>query len=385
MRSRTSGLLVFAVAVALSSLLPPRAARADQPADWKVTFDPSASGSYLPAAADLQIIVVAAGTSAPELRAAADAFTAALRASGRAGTVLDDASVGELGTVDDATALAKVRALPVTHVAIVRLLVGHPPKALVTVYAKGKSEPIASFIATAGVALAPGAVESSDVAPGSGVSSAAIAKVDDLNEESQAELEKARQRYKRELVGYDGIDVTVRGNGSWVSATIETRFYLGEMKQPLEGAAFYKAVGRDDLAASYESRSTRRTLFMVSGVVLGLASIYPLTQFDASACDLGTPGYRACEDEQQSRNQDMLIATTVLMGAGTLAYMIGYYTDEHPVSDDTRRQLASEHNAELKSGLHLDEARARRGKSYAWHVTPVVSSSYGGMNLALTF
>jgi hypothetical protein len=353
-------------------------ARADEPATWSTSFDTPALGTYVPAEPPA-IIVVAAGPSSPELRSATDALGAALRHSGRASSVLDDASLGELGPVDDATVLTRVRSLPVTHVAIVRLLAGDPPKALVSFYAKGGHEPIASLIATVGMPIAPGVVESEPQA-GSGVSKAAVDKVGDLQEESKADENEARLRYRNEFVGYDGIDITITGGNGWSRADVKTRFYLGELKQPLDGADFYKAVDRDDLAGEYETRDTTRNVLMVGGIALAVASLIPLTQYQD--CDIFGPEgtYDACT----SSNEDLMIWATVLVGVGGLSFTVGHFMNADPVDDAARRNLAEEHNAGLKTGLHLD-ARAGKPHRRAWNLRPSVGRSYQGVSLALSF
>jgi hypothetical protein len=361
----------------VSLLLSVPGARADAPPGWEATFDAPAIQSYLPAG-ELQIMVLGVGPASPGLRAPTDAFTAALRASGRVATVLDDASVGELGAVDDVTALARVRSLPVTHVAIVRLLGGEPPKALISIYAKGGGEPIASFIATAGVAPAPG-VRPSENTAGGGVSRAAVDKVDHLTEEAQADTRAAKERYHREYVGYDGFDIEIHAGNGWATANVRTRFYLGDAKDPVEGAEFYRAVGRDDLASSYETRENTRIGFMVGGVVVGLAALIPVSQWED--CDVFGPDWDACN----SRNDHRMIWGTVLLGTGTLAFTVARLVDPEPVDDETRRGLADEHNASLRSTLHLDASRARKPHRSTWALAPAVGPSYQGVNLALTF
>jgi len=370
-------LLLFTLALTI-----PAVASADPSSEWATTFQPAAAASHVPAG-ELQIIVVAAGAASPELRAVTDAFTEALRRSGRSGTVLDDSSLSEVGTIDDAKVLSRVRALPVTHVAIVRLLPGNPAKALVTVYEKNDRDPVDSFIATSGVAISPGTPRD-EGEPGNGVSSEAVEGVDELQEDSESEVEDAKERYEAAYVGYDGFDITITGGSGWASAKVSTRFYLGASKQPLQGADFYKAVGRDDLAESYEQRSTTRVALIVGGIGLSVASLYPFSQMETGGCGFGSSGDSACQERQDSHNDDMLTAGTVLLAVGSLGATIGFMMDPHPVSDSEQRGLADTHNEELKDGLHLD-TRAKKSRAYAWAVAPAVGPGFGGVAFALRF
>ena len=84
----------------------------------------------------------------------------------------------------------------------------------------------------------------------------------------------------------------------------------------------YKAVGRDDLASSYESREDTRTGLQLGGVVVGLVAIIPFTQWED--CDIQD---HAAFDSCMSRNDDRIIWSTVLMGAGAGLFLIGRAID----------------------------------------------------------
>jgi hypothetical protein len=355
-----------------STLLASAAARADGPSAWDATFAPPGLASHLPAG-DLAIIVLPVGPASPALRAAADAFGAALRVSGRVPTVLDDASVGELGAVDDNTALERVRALPVSHVAIVRLVAGEPPRALISIYPKDGHEPVTSFIATSGVALA-------EVTAGRAGSGTRLAVEPEAAPPAPTadEVQDAKARYRREYIGADGFDIELFVTNNFASARVKTRFYQGERRTPLDGKAFYEAVGRQDLVAAYETRAETRTGLMVGGLVVGLAALIPAVGWED--CGLGAD-FGSCN----SRNEDRIIWASVLASVGIGAITIGAVLDDDPVSDRTRRSLAAAHNAELRSGLHLETARARPSRGAGWNLVPALAPGYGGLNLALAF
>ena len=132
-----AGRRVVATVAALWLMLAGAPRAAAEEGGWSITFTAESVGPRLPVG-ELSLVVVAAGGTR-EARAAADALVAAIRAGGRAKSVLDDASLGDLGGASDGDIVARCAGLAVEYVATVRWLVpgrGEAPRALVSVYDK---------------------------------------------------------------------------------------------------------------------------------------------------------------------------------------------------------------------------------------------------------
>jgi hypothetical protein len=103
--------------------------------------------------------------------------------------------------------------------------------------------------------------------------------------------------------------------------------YLGKYRGDLDGADFYRAVDRPDLAASYYRRRTLQVFTVVAGVAASLYGMGKL-QSDRSTAELFFFG-------------------------GLAAYSVGIYLPIDPANESEARQLADAHNHALKARLGL--------------------------------
>src|SRR5262249_8399909 len=105
------------VAIAALVLAVPLAASGQA---WSASFPPATAAGWLSAPGG-GVIVVGAGARSSELSAASTALASALRASGKASQVQDDAHLGDLSELDDRGLVRRCRDLPVDEVMVVRV------------------------------------------------------------------------------------------------------------------------------------------------------------------------------------------------------------------------------------------------------------------------
>ena len=132
--------------------------------------------------------------------------------------------------------------------------------------------------------------------------------------------------------------------------------YLGEERRALESPAFYEAVGRPDLAASYRrTRAWRLALLVAGGAAVCFGGLWYLGQaaeeadersHDAdrlAACYLGGPSERnpACHPLRTSHDP---MGPLMFVAGGGVAFLIGAFLNPEPVSPQARIDLAERHN-----------------------------------------
>jgi hypothetical protein len=174
----------------------------------------------------------------------------------------------------------------------------------------------------------------------------------------------------------------VPGDGA---GPVTTRFFLGEAGEPIDGAAFYRAVGREDLADRYARRRAARTGLMWGGGIVALSAAVPVLYLGTSDCG-EEPGF--CKDES-----GLLLALAGGMAlGGAVAFLVGWKLDPHPVYPTVRRDLARSHNQRLGAAPPVpdeaaepDELRDAPAPAGAWLLVPTVGPSSAGLTLALTF
>ncbi len=313
-------------------------------AEWKDSFPPEATGSYLESS-HRGVLVAGAGEPAAESRAAASAVEAALRDSGRAQLVMNDAPLGNLAADSDAQVVRKVAALPVDTVVVVRVFAGAAgtsPTAVVTFYDKA-GKVLAALSAQQGQAVSTRA--GGGIGALTNTAKSTVDSVTRVAKDAQAEYEKKYVWFE------DGAFVNVYGG-------VVSRFsvaYQGKSRVPLEGEAFYQAIGRTDLADSYRARSGTRLGLLLGGGAVTLGG---------TAMMLGGIGGRcvrenaASYDCLQREHQELLIPGILLGTAGAVAMVVGAALQSHPVEVLEARRLAEEYNEKLKGELGLAEAPA---------------------------
>ncbi|WP_284666442.1 hypothetical protein [Myxococcus sp. SDU36] len=209
--------------------------------------------------------------------------------------------------------------------------------------------------------------------------------------------EEALEQYELRHIGFDEF-VTVSLTFSPLALFGPPRWwtvaYEGKFKKPLKGEAFYRKLGRDDLLAEYQARSTMNlTLKLVGGV----ATVGGLTYVIAAAASLpdycpSGPDFASCTRrksaaEERMRTKFWVGSSVSMIGAGLL--MWGVLRDPHPITPSEARELADGHNKRLRQELGLTGGptpapRARPNVIQA-RVTPVLGPHTGGLMVEGTF
>jgi hypothetical protein len=117
--------------------------------------------------------------------------------------------------------------------------------------------------------------------------------------------------------------------------------FLGE--RPVEGAEFYRVVGRKDLADEYEQRASNgRALVGVGGAValLGLIGVAVMAH-DGQSCTDPTTGCQTQADPALAA-----ISVVGLLGGGVMM-LAGASVVPDPLSDEELRALVAAHNRQL--------------------------------------
>src|SRR5437879_5859916 len=129
---------------------------------------------------------------------------------------------------------------------------------------------------------------------------------------------RADERYDREYIGFDEVWWTPQPGvvGHFIAA------WQGKYKQPLEGAAFYGAAGRDDLARQYEARSARRSALVLAGVAVAAGSMIGGIAYANSgapfACSPANPAFSACASQSFDQTKSRFAAGFAISAAGGL-------------------------------------------------------------------
>lgn len=368
---RFFSLLLLALALPASALA--------QPSPWEKSFVPEALATYLPAG-KTDLVVVAAGEKSAELITATNALRTGLRNSKATGLVMDSASIGSVADLDDEQIVKKCSRLPITRVILLRVFPAgpdEPARAVVTIYDHAAAVQ-GAFSAAAGMPLAAGtAAEASTT----GVRPAAADEVTRELATIKTDTKKARAEYDRLFIDFD-LWMAVSGSGA-VSTWAEP--HQGKYRKPLPGAEFYRAVGREDLAKSYENRRNTKILVTVLGTAVCLGGLIYALQ------GAGTVDYSAYNaDQLQAANDGKLTTGLVLMTIGGLVAPLPWLFSSHPVDAPEARRLADEYNQRLKARLGLAQEESgsvsrQRAASVEVMAIPFARRNGGGLALVGTF
>jgi len=191
----------------------------------------------------------------------------------------------------------------------------------------------------------------------------------------------ALQEYEEQHVWFEELALVSHGSlRRWSTP------FQGLYRRPLEGAEFYRVVGRADLAERFEgARSARNGVLLGIGVAMVAVPVLAFATLRREDCG-GRPlgDFIPC----QSRNQDASTrAAGISVGAlavGSLALALTWSWDLHPVDAPEARRLADEHNRRLKAKLGLAAGPAPAlGPRLSLQVAPWRGGGTVGLGLAL--
>lgn len=293
-------------------------------ADWTAVFPPAAVSSYLPSRDDA--VVVVAADSAAGTRAVATALERGFQQGGRARMVMSDAAIRESSFADDKAIVKRCAGLPVTVIAVVRLLKGASAQhAVVTLYSIA-GETIAAFSGSAG---SPVSASDKPSGVGAGASSDAMAAVSQATGSGTSAVvesgEATTAAEKEFLTAYLYI-------GESYAAP-----FRGKYQEQISWSVFYEQVGGKNLRYRYN----RNRVLKWSGMLLAPGVFY---------LGLAQPwrdGALKYDDKAAGNVALTFVGVSLGMCSG------GYYLSPHPASLAESRRLADEYNRRLKERLGL--------------------------------
>jgi hypothetical protein len=371
------------VAAPVVSAAPAAAAPAAPAPAWGDTFTADAVGGYLGDKKPNVMVVGATAISEP----AAESLRGAMRASKRAGLVMDAQAIGATEGLDDRTIVDRAKTQPVGQIVIVRVFDGGPgeaPSAIVTFY-KPDGGVATAITATAGTAIASnGAVVAS-----SGVSSEAVDAVESIGKEVKTEAKKqdkvdreAQAKYDAEYLWFENWIGVSAQSGAVVARWSNLK--QGKYGTDVRGSALYKIVGRDDLLKRYR---TRLGIRLGVGIPVSVGGFAMMTAGLITLFRDATPtGPNFGYDDPIGLGRKQLpggLGTTgsfILMGVGGGLYIGGMIFaiafKSHPINRSEAAELVDTHNQGLrkKFGLAEPQARVRIGPAIGPQQTGVTLS-----------
>ncbi len=302
---------------------------------WPQTFTPEAVGPSFDHG--VSVVVVPAGPAAPSLDQATAALEAALRASGKPQLVMDSRALGPVGDLADAQIVTRANFLPVTHVVVVRVFAGaHEASAVITVYDKHGGA-ITALSGTEGTPLQPRTGGSGGVA----VSRAQEVTADPRPAAHVGDAPaSAQEEFERQAIYFEDFrTLGVNQYGAVVSSRDWSRAFQGKPGRPLDGARFYDALGKPELARRYRLVDAANGTWASAGIAVGTIT------FVVGAAMLGL---KKAQDSFLPAMGVMVVGPLVGLGLG-----LGARQNPDLVPLAQKRQMVDEYNAALKRRLNL--------------------------------
>jgi hypothetical protein len=198
---------------------------------------------------------------------------------------------------------------------------------------------------------------------------------------AREQREAAELPYRRAMIrfnpSYDPPREVAAPRARWVA-------YRGDPKQKMDPRAFYREVGRPDLAESY---SRRKGMVIGSFVGAGLSFLtayfaVPTALITSSCSDLPIDQRSDC---RESETQNTLIFSLVLVGVGSIGVITGVYyaTHRQPISEPEARSLAEEYNRRLRGMPGAPSAQRSLLQDIRW--TPYATGRGAGIGLVARF
>jgi hypothetical protein len=195
-----------------------------------------------------------------------------------------------------------------------------------------------------------------------------------------------QEAYDQSFLWFREIDVVSLQSGS-----ILKQFAVplqGKSGRPVDGQAFYRLVGRRDLAEKYGDRSDAKLGLTIAGVALAVGGtavgIYGLSNLSANCTN--PPGLvPTCSGPDATP----LIAGGGLIAVGGVLAAIGFAMDPNPVDLPQRRDLADNYNKSLREKLDAPRAAPPVTASLPFRkriaLLPIAGAHGGGLRASLAF
>ena len=189
-----------------------------------------------------------------------------------------------------------------------------------------------------------------------------------------------QEEYDRHFIGFENFVAVDPKTGAVRRAT---EVYEGRYRKPIEGADFYRKVGREDLAQEYALRAGRQSTLRIAGGVIALSAfvasaIIVANSMSADPCDVNSPfpDFARCASERASQARSGVTTAAIVGISGGLVggalLIAAAVTDPNPVDASQMRELADQYNRQLKQKLGVS-------------VVPLASPDRAGFALDLRF
>jgi hypothetical protein len=157
--------------------------------------------------------------------------------------------------------------------------------------------------------------------------------------------------------------------------------------RPLDGAALYRALGRDDLARAYESRVDAKIALAFTPLVpIAVGAIVLKSATPETHCST-PPKYSLQLPVCQTDSKDGTVATGIgiMLLAPVLLLVVGVAFDVNPVSPWQRQRLIDTFNASLGHATSDGAAARQRPASISFTASPTLSGSGAGLMVDARF
>jgi hypothetical protein len=385
----------------LALLVLPSAARAQDKGSWAASFPPERVGEYIESPPPRMIVIPAGEDDAAP---AAEALREALRRSNKTALVMNQAPLGKVAALDDETIVKRAARLPVERIAIVRAFPGgkgSKDSAVVTVYDK-RAATVVAFTAVEGVALSSRG-HTEGLLPGAAGAVHEVLRQDKEDHKSkdddaaEAPPSAAEEEWQHKAVWFQDW-AGINQYGAIVSTwSIPLR---GVQHERVDGARFYDAIDRPDLARQFRKKHGVRVGLAVSGAVALGAAIGTMTW---ALLSMTADGYNAPGAQGQltyqyppsssSASPGLTWGLTGGLFAGGMGLMLAAVCmQSNPVGADEARQMAIDYDINLRKKLGLPPLRAdneprpsplRRVSGFA--IAPAFAPGSGGLQASFRF
>lgn len=333
-------------------------------ADWDGTFEVDAVGSYLGDAKANVMVVGATAVSEP----AAESLRRAMRASKKAGLVMDAQAIGATEGQDDRSIVERAKGQPVGQIAIVRVFdggPGEPPSAIVTFY-KPDGSVATAITAAAGTAIARNTASVASTGVSTQAADAISAVGDEAEKEDKEEKKvdaAAQAKYDAEYLWFEHWIGVSAQSGAVVARWSNLKH--GKYGADVRGPDLYKITGRDDLLKRYRTRHAIRLGVGLPVAIGGLAMMTVGAVALVSKIGSIDSGPQFGVDDPLGQGRESLpgplsyAAAGALAGTGFALMMGGMFFaalfKSHPIKASEAVEIVDKYNQGLRKKYGLRE------------------------------
>lgn len=172
-----------------------------------------------------------------------------------------------------------------------------------------------------------------------------------------------------------GDEYGLAGSGHAVWLTKHHPIYQGKYRKQVAEDEFFRQVGRDDLARSYQNRKMGKIVLIGGGMattVLGILSGF------GTNCAVESDSFESCV----ASKRNVVFATA---GLGIALSTVGILVNTHPAPPEEIRRMADEYNDALRDRLATPPPTTATAPSLEVEVSPMVLRGGGGIAVGLRF